>query len=199
MPQGIDIRFVRENYQRMTDEEFVRIATQDAAGLTPDAQEVVREEVERRKLDKSIIKGVLAQNRSYTIEEIDEYCDLLRNLTCPSCGTTSVKLNGTMTSEVVSYLVITQMTKELKIACPRCLDKANNYATTKTLLLGWWGIPWGIVRTIQAVIHNTRRRKTNRHESPNDYLRGYVLSKIGQLETFKDDKEKLQQIIAVAR
>lgn len=198
MTQGIDIRYVRENYQRMTDEEFVRVATQDAAGLTPEAQEVVKEEVERRKLGASIINGVLAQNRSYTIAEIDEYCGLVRNLACPSCGTTSVKLNGTMTSEVASYLVITQSKKKLRIACPVCLDKANNDATTKTLLLGWWGIPWGVVRTIQAVIHNTRRKKTNRLDSPNDYLRGYVLSKIGQFETFKDDKEKLQQIIAVA-
>ncbi|NJO25751.1 MAG: hypothetical protein HC867_08300, partial [Bacteroidia bacterium] len=64
MNTGIDIQFVREHYQRLTDDEFIRIATQDAAGLTPEAQEVVKEEIERRKLDKNIISGVQAQNKT---------------------------------------------------------------------------------------------------------------------------------------
>jgi hypothetical protein len=38
MSDGIDIQFVRENYQRMSDDELVRVATQDAAGLTPESQ-----------------------------------------------------------------------------------------------------------------------------------------------------------------
>ena len=35
MSTGIDIEFVRQSYQKMTNEELVRIATQDAVGLTP--------------------------------------------------------------------------------------------------------------------------------------------------------------------
>src|ERR671927_98540 len=100
MSSGIDIQFVRENYQRLSDQELIRVATQDAVGLTPEAQEVIKEEIERRKLDTNIVKGVQAQNKSYTIQEIDNYCDIVRKLNCPSCGTSSTRLNGTMTSEV---------------------------------------------------------------------------------------------------
>lgn len=196
MSEGIDIQIVRENYQRMSDDELVRIATQDAAGLTPEAQEVIREEIEKRKLDTNIIKGVQAQNKSYTEEEIDEYCNLARNLSCPKCGSNSENLNGTMTSDVMSFIIFTYYERKLKVACPDCLDEANNNALIKTIILGWWGIPWGFIRTIQAIGHNIKSKRTNRLETPNDHLRSFVLSNIGQFETYKKDNEKLQQIIS---
>lgn len=196
MSKGLDIQFVRDNYQRMSDEAFIAVTIQNAAGLTPEALEVIKEEVERRKLDTNLIKGVLAQNKSYTLAEINEYCNHIRDLSCPSCGTNSTPLNGTMTSEVMSFVLFTQHKKQLKIACPGCLDKANNNSLTKTIALGWWGIPWGIIRTIQAIAHNIKSKRTNHLETPNDYLRSFVLSKIGQVETYRTDKEKLQQIIS---
>jgi len=196
MSKGIDIQVVRETYQRMTDKELIRIATQDAAGLTPEAQEVVKEEIERRKLDTNIVKGVQAQNKSYTVEEIDEYCNLARNLPCPICETNSAKLNATRTSEVMSFILFTQYKRQLKVACPTCLDKANNNALIKTIIIGWWGIPWGFIKTIQAIGHNIKSKKTNHNDAPNDYLRSFVLSKIGQFETYRDNKEMLQQIIS---
>jgi hypothetical protein len=50
MNAGIDIQMVRERYQRMTDEELIRIATHDAFGLTPEALEVVKAEIRKRNL-----------------------------------------------------------------------------------------------------------------------------------------------------
>jgi hypothetical protein len=196
MSTGLDIQFVREHYQRMTDDELVRIATQDAGGLTPEAQEIVQEEIEKRKLDANIIKGVHAQNKTYTIEEIDKYCDMVRQLNCPACGTSAAKLNGTMTSEVMSFILFTQYKKKLKVACPPCLDKANNHALAKTALLGWWGIPWGVIRTIQAIGNNIKNKNTNHLDTPNDHLRNFILSRVGLFETYKENKEKLQQIIS---
>jgi hypothetical protein len=197
MSTGIDIEFVRQSYQKMTDEQLVRVATQDAAGLTPEAQEVVKEEIQRRKLDSNIVKGVKAQNRSYTIEDIDKYCEIIQKQNCPTCQSSFQKLNGTMTDEVVSYIFFTQYKKKIKIGCPDCLDKANNAALIKTATLGWWAIPWGIVRTIQSIALNLKSKKTNHIDTPNNFLRNFVLSKVGQLETYKDDKEKVQQLISV--
>lgn len=31
---------------------------------------------------------------------------------------------------------------------------AGLFASTWTLIFGWWGLPWGPIRTIQALIHN---------------------------------------------
>ena len=196
MSTGIDIEFVRQNYQKMSDEELVRVATQDAAGLTPEAQEVVKKEIQRRKLDSNIVKGVEAQNRSYTAEEVDKYCKIVQKLNCPACQSSFQNLNATMTGEVISYIFLTQYKKKIKIGCPDCLDKANNAALTKSVTLGWWGIPWGIIKTIQSIILNLRSKKTNHSDAPNNYLRSFVLSKVGELETYKEDKEKMQQLIS---
>ena len=157
MSQGIDLAFVRETYQKMSDAELERVATQDAAGLTPEAQEIVKEEIQRRNLSTTIIKGVQAQNRQYTIAEIDAYCEMIRGLGCPSCASDAI---------------------------------------VKTAVLGWWGIPWGIVRTIQAISRNISNKRVHHSEEPNKYLRSFVLGRIGQLETYRNDKERLREIIA---
>ena len=196
MSSGLDIQSVREHYRHLSDNELIHIATQDAVGMTPQAQQVIREEVERRKLDTGLLRAVEAQNQEkYTVEQIDYYCQLIRDLDCPACGSTGIRLNATMAMEVMSFLVFTHHSKKLHVACPACLDKANNNALAKSVILGWWGFPWGIVRTIQAITHNVSNKKTNHLDTPNDILRGFALSSIGQLETYKDDREKLQQVI----
>lgn len=196
MSRGIDISFVQERYQRMTDDELIRVATQDAYGLTAEAMEVVKAEIIKRGLDENIIKGVEAQNKAYSIEEIDAYCDIVSKLSCPICGNTNERLNGTMISEVMSFLFFTQHSKKIKVGCPHCLDKANENALIKSAVLGWWGIPWGIIRTPQAISVNIKSKRTNHLGEHNDYLRTFVLSSIGELEAYKDDKEKLQQVIS---
>ncbi|RPD45181.1 hypothetical protein [Paracnuella aquatica] len=195
MSTGIDIKFVQERYQRMSDDELIRIATQDAYGLTPEAMDVVKAEIQKRGLDENISKGIEAQNREYTIEEIDAYCDLASNLSCPSCSSTTERLNATLTGEVMSFVFFTTYNKKIKVGCPSCLDKANNNALTKTALLGWWGFPWGIIRTPQAIALNLKSKRTNHLQDHNDYLRSFTLGVVGELETYKDNKEKLRQVL----
>jgi hypothetical protein len=196
MSTGIDIQFVRETYKKLTDQELIRVVTQDAYGLTPEALEVVKEEIKSRNLDPNIIKGLDAQQKTYTVEEIDEYCELIRSLPCPITGSIENKLNGTMTAEVMSFILFTQYKRKIVIGSPQALDKENNSALIKTVLLGWWGFPWGPIRTIQAILKNVKNQKTNWLDTPNDYLRSFVLSKIGEIETYKGNQEKLRQIIA---
>jgi len=196
MSSGIDINFIRETYQKISDEELIRISTKDATGLTPEAQEIIKEEIKKRNLNPNLAKGVEAQQKSYTISEINAYCAIIQKLPCPITGSTSEKLNATLTAEVMSFIIFTNYKKKIVIGSPDVLDKANTAALIKTAILGWWGIPWGIIRTFQAIGINLKNKKKNRFEEPNDLLRSFVLSKIGQIETYKDNKEKLLEIIS---
>ncbi len=196
MSAGIDIQFVRETYQKMSDKDLTRVLTQDAKGLTPEALEVVQAEVKRRNLNPAIVKGVEAQQKTYTLAEIDAYCALIQQLPCPATGSTEEKLNATLTAEVMSFILFTQYKKKIVVGSPATLDKANNAALAKSALLGWWGFPWGIIRTIQAIGINLNNKKTNRQETPNDFLRSFVASKIGQIETYKDNRDMLRTIIS---
>jgi hypothetical protein len=197
MGTGIDIGFIREYYQKMTDEDLIHAATHHASGLAPEAQDIVKEEITKRKLDSRISTLVEAKNKNYTEGEIEQYCYIIQKLRCPICQDATQNLNATLTGEVVSFVVFTWRKKALIIGCPDCLDKANRAALAKTAVLGWWAIPWGIIRSIQYIRLNIKNRETNHFQAPNGFLRRFVVSKIAEIETYKEDKEKLQQIIAI--
>ena len=120
---------------------------------------------------------------------------MLRGLHCPSCGSNEQALNGTMVGTVMSFVVMTRYTKKFKIACPSCLDKANNSALATTALLGWWGLPWGIIRSVQAIGRNVKSKRSNHADGPNDYLRSFTLSNIGQVKLYEGNRERLQYLI----
>jgi hypothetical protein len=51
MNAGLDKQLLQEFYERMSDDEIIRIVTNDVAGLTREAREVITMEVKRRRLD----------------------------------------------------------------------------------------------------------------------------------------------------
>jgi len=69
MSSGIDKQFVREYYQRMTDQEVIHILTKNAAGLTPEAMDVIKEEIKRRNLDSGILEIAEAQQTAKTFAQ----------------------------------------------------------------------------------------------------------------------------------
>jgi hypothetical protein len=102
-----------------------------------------------------------------------------------------------MVNQVISFLVATTYSKKLKVACPRCLNRAHISASTLTALAGWWGFPWGLIRTPMALYRNMRSRRTNHWPEPNDYLRSFVLARIGAITTYREDRDALQQLLRV--
>lgn len=195
MSNATDLQMVRDNYARMSDEELVQTATQNAHNLTQEAQAILKDELRNRNIDTAVIKAVEKQNDRMTVAELDAYCELLRMLPCPVCGGTDHKLNATLVSEVMSFLVITHYKRQVKIACPPCLDKAINSALTTSAFLGWWGLPWGIIRTIQAISKNISSKKQHHFETPNDYMRAFAINNIGSVERHKYSPRDLQQLI----
>lgn len=195
MSIGIDPALVKKTYEQMSDKELARKLIQDVAGLTPEALQIVKDEVAKRNLDPNIINAVEAQQKIYNLEEIDAYCEIIRNLPCPLTGNTSEKLNGTLTARTMSFIIFTSYQKVIVIGCPSALDKANNRALFQSVALGWWGLPWGIIRTIQAIRLNLRSKRNNHIQEPTNYLRKFVLSKIGEIVAYKDHREKLIEAI----
>jgi hypothetical protein len=195
MGKGLEPQQLIASYQQMKDEQLIRIAAKDAKGLTPEAIEIVKSEIKRRGLPENLLNAVDAQNKSYSLQEIDSYCDLLSGLSCPLCGSTTERLNATITGEVMSFILVTHFSKKLKVACPSCLDSANNKALTTTAILGWWGIPWGIIRTIQFINLNVKNKRSNHDLAHNDFLRAFAVGNIGLIETYRNDREKLREVL----
>lgn len=191
----LDIAKIAEYYSKMRDQELIRVATKDAKGLRPEVFGIIEKEIKKRNLNPDILKGAFAQNKEYSIEEIEGYAKLLRDLPCPICASTHEKLNGTISHTVKSFIIFTTNGIELTIACPNCLDKKNNDAMISTALLGWWGFPWGFFKTPIYIYRNYKAKQENRIAIPNNTLLSYTLNNTGEIETYKTDKEKLKEII----
>lgn len=137
----------------------------------------------------------MAQNKEYSATEISQYAELLRGLPCPICRSSEQKINATIAYLAKSFILFTLSRKEPVVACPSCLDKKNLQAFLCTLLLGWWGIPWGIFKTPVYLFKNLAARSQNHHTEPNRTLLAYTATNIRHIETYHDDRENLARLI----
>ena len=104
-------------------------------------------------------------------------------------------VEGLMTGTALGFLLWTDYEKHLIIACPDCLDRQNNRASNKTLLLGWLGFPGGIMNMIRAISLNNKMKQGNRIVGPNDLLKSFVISIAGRIEASKDNNTELQSLL----
>lgn len=192
---GPDIAELRKNYERLDNARLIRLASEEAVGLRPEAVELIKQMIKERGLSADIQKAVDIQLKPVSEGDLQKYTNLLRKQPCPICGSTAELLNATMTAETVSFIIYTNYRKNLVIACPDCLDKQNNSASIRSALLGWWGLPWGIARTPQALLFNYKMKKQNHLSEANELFRSFVLQRAGRIEANKNNPEELQLMV----
>jgi hypothetical protein len=192
----MDIEEIKENYEKMSDSKLIRIATQNAIGLRSEVFEIIEAEIKKRNLNPSLLQAALAQNRQLSSQEINGYSELLQNLPCPTCGDSSQKLNGAISYFIRSFL-FSSTTSEITIACVNCLNKRNYAAIKSCAFLGWWAIPFGIINTPIYILKNVEAKRQHGLDQPSESLVSFIKSHIGDLEAYKDDKEKLLDLITL--
>jgi hypothetical protein len=75
-------------------------------------------------------------------------------ITCSICSKVTAQPRYAVFWEVKSFLVVSQRTPIQGIFCPACAEKKSLRASGVTWLLGWWGIPWGPIFSVRALIGN---------------------------------------------
>lgn len=191
----MDLSEIEKNYERMSDSRLIEVITTNAQGILPEVISIIENEVKKRNLDPDLINCLIAQNEQHSIEDIYYYAELLRNCPCPICNNTRDKLNGTIYHSIKSILVTTITETRWIIACPDCLDKQIRKAIVSCSLLGWWGIPWGILKTPVYIYRNLKVKEENRISDPNGSLLSFTADNIVQIKAFENNPEKLKNII----
>ena len=186
---------LRENYRKFSDEKLMRLAAEDAAKLRPEALTLLQEELGARGLAEVAQKEIDAQFRVLSASETEEYCALIQAAPCPICHSASTPLNATITSKVSSFIFLTTWKEELVIACPTCLDKLTESATSHSIIVGWWGIPWGIIRTIKAIRSNKKMAKSHHVPYPNASLTAFVRDNVRSLDNIKGNVNQLHAFL----
>jgi len=73
---------------------------------------------------------------------------------CPRCGRRNGPVELYVSHRVWSALVVTNTKSTPTISCRSCATRRKLADTFSSLLLGWWGIPWGLVMTPIQVARN---------------------------------------------
>ena len=148
------IHELEKRYRSLTDEEIEDLAYFHAHELIPDAQKVLKQEVARRKIAPNYEAAIKVQEAGLSDEEFDELISLVAKLPCPICSQNSQPLNASEIAIARSAVIVTEFQKKLIVGCPNCIINAANDAYKICLRYGWWAIPMGPIKTLQALAVN---------------------------------------------
>lgn len=190
----MDIELVKKHYKTLDNSKLLSLATNEARGLRAETIPLLIEEIRQRGLNEKIIEGLERQLKKATPQELLEYSAIIQKLPCPGCGMTS-HLNGGITKATMSFILFTKTSVNMHICCGTCLKKARANANTKTILLGWWGFPWGIIKSIQALTYNSKISGAINNTEPSPVLLQFINENIGRIEIYKDNPQALRKIL----
>ena len=84
---------------------------------------------------------------------IDESVRRVHDGACPVCkGPGPVDIHRHFT--VFSAIILTRWTTQSRVCCRKCAVKDQLFALGKAIVLGWWGIPWGLIITPIQFVRN---------------------------------------------
>lgn len=133
-----DIEDIRENYKNFYDEKIIQIAQNESKGLRPEVLEILKDEIIKRNLDRTLIIWVETESKPITDYEKETLKNIIENLPCPTCQGTERILRGYEINTVVSILISSIDTSETKFLCKECGNKKKTISILKTLFLCLW-------------------------------------------------------------
>lgn len=87
-------------------------------------------------------------------QRIIEHALEIRNGACPSCRGRESRIEVRKYYWVWSAVLFTRWGTSSKVCCKKCGTESNLISVASCLLLGWWGVPWGIFITPVQIVSN---------------------------------------------
>jgi hypothetical protein len=93
-------------------------------------------------------KGALAGAIS-TIprSDIEARAQEIRSGQCPKCGSMGSSVDVQLAYRALSLVFVTRWSTHQLVACRGCGNKLRAREMAVSLLVGWWGFPWGLLAT----------------------------------------------------
>lgn len=143
---------IRDNYKHFPDSKIENIAKYESKSLRKDVVQILKDEIEKRNLDKNLISWVSAETKSFEGIERDSLMQKFQNLPCPKCSGMQSPLYGFEINRISAFLVLTFTTRKEMVLCLSCGKKEKFYALLITFFSGWWSVKgffltfWTIVK-----------------------------------------------------
>ena len=164
----LDVTLLRKHYATLPDAKL-RSLIEESLDLTPDAVQVLKEEIAKRGLPLLRSVNNVFENKVQIDKLIEERIAIIRDRTCPICKTEEYKLNGICLSTVSFF----KSSKAFYIACPNCLMNKKHEATNKTSFINI-GLYWGVIRAHQSLTLNMKAAEELNSGNPTKCLWEYA-------------------------
>jgi len=66
---------------------------------------------------------------------------------CPKCGGVGQPVDLQAAHRCISLVFMTRRSSKMELSCHACGNKMRLRESLLTLVLGWWGFPWGLIYT----------------------------------------------------
>lgn len=73
---------------------------------------------------------------------------------CSCCKKVTAQPRYIIFSQVTSFIILTIRTPIQGIFCPKCAEGKAIESAITTWLLGWWGLPWGLIYSVSTIFQN---------------------------------------------
>ena len=101
-----------------------------------------------------------------------EHVNRVFNSDCPQCKKSRGPVDVHTSHNVYSFLVLTSWKSTPRISCRSCGVKKQSFSLVSSILLGWWGFPWGILITPVQIVKNISGMVTGSNiKAPSENLR----------------------------
>ena len=87
-------------------------------------------------------------------EEVLELAETLHKGSCPKCKINTGEIDVFTHYRVLSAGFFTQWNNTPQLSCKACGNKSRIYSAFYYFVMGWWGIPWGLIMTPVQIIRN---------------------------------------------
>ena len=172
---------IRDNYRRMPEHSIRQVALYEVRDLTAEGVDALRVVLNERGVSRDFNAAVDGQLADFTMEKHSELMRWFRTSQCPICGVAAALLNAAAPVKVSSFIFVTTESKEVVVGCPSCLKEAVRRANVWNFCLGWWGFPWGPIKTIAAMIENQHWCQWDDDAEPTDPFIAHVYENLGRL------------------
>jgi hypothetical protein len=142
--------------------------------LTNDARAAIRELLIERGASLPQLEIVDITDEKVLAEAI-----ALRNGACPRCRHHRGIVEVRSAHWIWSAIVFTRFETKKHLCCRTCGKRENLKALGFSLLLGWWGIPFGLLGTPYMVLANLFQILGRDRPDPSDALRDSVRKHMG--------------------
>jgi hypothetical protein len=121
------------------------------------AYEILKDPIKRTQYDISIKYQEHSDNvSSHADNKTQHQSESIDFIKCSKCNQITAQPRYIIFYYTLSFLILTQKKPDHGIFCRQCADRVGARCTLITWIMGWWGMPWGPIYSIESLFYNLR-------------------------------------------